>query len=234
MRNTILALGGAVIVVALGFTTDALIPVMASNAQADSFHAKPGAWEMTFTTTTAGSLVPADVLAKMPPEQRAKFEQAMKARSAKPTTHVSKECLTQEDLDQNRMIKDDDDDEGSQCTTKVASKSPSKLVFEKSCASPRPSTAQAKFTLKSKAAGSAPTAQRSTLTIKLSTLPVQICPRELWNERCRKSFSQGNADWLKGSPPLHRSRSTKRTGCHLPCRGRSKGVRNHCSQCAFV
>ena len=147
MRNTILALGSAVIMVAVGFTTDALIPVIASNAQADSFHAKPGAWEMTFTTATTGSLVPADVLAKMPPEQRSKFEQAMKARSAQPTTHVSKECFSQEDLDQNRMIKDDED-EGNQCTTRVALKSPSKLVLEKSCASPRPSTAQAVFEAK--------------------------------------------------------------------------------------
>ena len=84
---------------------------MATSAGAESFNAKPGAWELNFTTLTTGMLIPPDVLAKMPPEQRAKIEQSMQARSGKPRTHASKTCVTQEDLDQNRIIKKEEEKE---------------------------------------------------------------------------------------------------------------------------
>ena len=93
---------------------------------------------------TSGSLIPPDLLAKMPPEQRAKFEQSMQARSGKPMTHMSKTCVTQEDLDQNRIIKEEEEEkaDGLQCASKVISKSSSKLVIERTCPAPRASTAK--------------------------------------------------------------------------------------------
>lgn len=97
---------------------------------------------MSLTTLTSGSLIPPDLLAKMPPEQRAKIEQSMQARSGKPMTHASEECVTQEDLDQDRMIKEENEKNGPQCMTKVISKSSSKLVIERTCPAPRASTSQ--------------------------------------------------------------------------------------------
>jgi hypothetical protein len=65
---------------------------------------------MSITTLTSGSLIPPDLLAKTPPEQRARIEQSMQPRSGKPMTHTSKECVTQEDLDQDRMLKEQQED----------------------------------------------------------------------------------------------------------------------------
>ena len=124
-------LSGAVILTVVGLIPNSFIPRMTSFALADSLNAKPGAWYISITTQTDGSLIPPDLLAKMPPEQRAKFEQSMQARSGKPMTHNSKECVTQEDLDQDRMLKEQQEDSDLQCTTRVVSKSSSKLVIER-------------------------------------------------------------------------------------------------------
>lgn len=107
------------------------------SALADSFNAKAGAWEMTTTTLTAGMPVPAEALAKMPPEQRARIEKAMQARAGRPGTHVTKSCVTKKDLDQDRVIKSDDE---GKCRKKIVSKSASKIVFEQTCAAPHAST----------------------------------------------------------------------------------------------
>jgi hypothetical protein len=97
---------------------------------ADSFNAKPGAWEITMTTLTKGMLIPAEALANMPPAQRARLEQSIQARSGKPSTHVTKSCVTKSDLDQDRMIKSDDEEN---CTKKIVSKSANKIVYEQTC-----------------------------------------------------------------------------------------------------
>jgi hypothetical protein len=136
------ALSSSVILTVVGLTPDLIIPGMTPSALADSLNVKPGTWEMSVTTLTSGLLIPPDLLAKMPPEQRAKIEQSMQARSGKPMTHTSKECVTQQDLDQNRMIKEGNEEDGPQCTTKVISKSSSKLVIERTCPAPRASTSQ--------------------------------------------------------------------------------------------
>ncbi|HSL04872.1 MAG TPA: DUF3617 domain-containing protein [Nitrospiraceae bacterium] len=133
-------LSSSVILTVVGLTPDLIITGMATPALADSFNAKPGAWEINLTTLTTGMLIPPEVLAKMPPDQRAKIEQSMQTRSGKPMTHASKECVTQDDLDQNRMIKEENEEDGPQCTTKVISKSSSKLVIERTCPAPRAST----------------------------------------------------------------------------------------------
>src|SRR5580692_4017130 len=62
---------------------------------------KTGLWEVTTTVSTSGQMpIPPDLLAKLTPEQRAKFEQQMSGRSLQPAKPiVSKHCLTQEQLD---------------------------------------------------------------------------------------------------------------------------------------
>jgi hypothetical protein len=102
-------------------------------ALAGSFNAKPGAWEITMTTLTQGSLIPPEALANMPPERRAQIEKTMQARSGKPITHVRKSCVTQEKLDEDNFIKDDDE---GQCKRKIISKSATKLEFERTCPAP--------------------------------------------------------------------------------------------------
>jgi hypothetical protein len=66
----------------------------------------------------------------MPPAQRAKLEQSMQARSGKPSTHVSKSCVTKTDLDQDSVLKSDDEEN---CKKKIVSKSASKMVYEETC-----------------------------------------------------------------------------------------------------
>lgn len=61
---------------------------------------KPGYWETTMTMSRSGAPpIPPEALAKMPAEQRAQIEQRMKASAAQgPQTHVTKSCVTKEDL----------------------------------------------------------------------------------------------------------------------------------------
>ncbi|MBU6481366.1 MAG: DUF3617 family protein [Nitrospirae bacterium] len=135
-------LGFSFLMIFLGLIPGPITQVMAPSALADSFNLKTGAWEMTHTSVMTGTLVPPEVLEKMPPERRAKLEQAMQARSGQPKTHVSKGCLTQQDLDQNRLIKEEREGEDKQCTTTIVSKSSSKLVMERKCPAPHASTSQ--------------------------------------------------------------------------------------------
>jgi Protein of unknown function (DUF3617) len=61
---------------------------------------KPGLWESTTTSTMAGQMpIPAELLSKLTPEQRAKFEARMKSNSApKTNTFTRKSCETKEKL----------------------------------------------------------------------------------------------------------------------------------------
>jgi len=61
---------------------------------------KPGLWESTTTSNTDGQMpIPADLLSKLTPEQRAKFEARMKSNSTSRTnTFTHKNCETKEKL----------------------------------------------------------------------------------------------------------------------------------------
>ena len=109
-----------------------LTMLLSTSAFAADIHAldvKPGQWETTTTGQMTGvPAIPADVLAKMTPEQRAKFESAMGARGSKPM--VSTSCRTKEKLAQAWTT-------GQQnlksCTTTVASSSSSKQEVHVDC-----------------------------------------------------------------------------------------------------
>ena len=64
---------------------------------------KTGLWEITSISIANGSLaIPPDVVAKLTPEQRAKFEAAMKMMAnGTPKSMTYKSCLTQKKLDEN-------------------------------------------------------------------------------------------------------------------------------------
>ena len=108
--------------------------------------------------------------------------------------------MTKEDLDQNRIIKGEEDEEQPECATKVLSKSPGKLVLERSCPPPRASVThmtmeaqtpetivasidmeraqdQAQFTLTSRAVGSEPAVQASRTATESSRARYPEAPR---------------------------------------------------------
>ena len=100
-----------------------------SIARAEPLNAKPGAWEMTVTTTGAGSIVPPEALSKMPPERRAMVEKMMAERGGKPNASVHKSCVKKEDLEHDRFAEGDD----SGCTRNTVSRTASKIVVATSC-----------------------------------------------------------------------------------------------------
>ena len=170
--------GSRVWIVTLGMISSFAIPFMTFPAQADSFNLKPGMWEMTVTTAASGLTVPPDVLDKMPPERRAKIEETMQARGAQPRSFTSKECVTQKDLDENRIIKDAEESEGhsARCTTKVVSKSSSKLVIERTCLAPQAST--------------------SRITMEAKTRETLIASVDMTGNRTGKVHVDMNGRWL--------------------------------------
>jgi hypothetical protein len=113
-----------------------LLPTIASAA---SLNVKTGAWEMTTTSSAAAVNIPAETLAKLPPEMRAKFAAQMKA-SQQP--HAVKSCVTQADLDQNKVL---NANEVAGCTHKIISASSSKMVVDASCPAPYESTSHSSF-----------------------------------------------------------------------------------------
>jgi hypothetical protein len=75
---------------------------------AERLNVKTGLWEITAITVTQGvPPMPAEVLSKLTPEQRAKLEGVFQSSAAKPHTHTSKECVTEEDLAQPFSANDD-------------------------------------------------------------------------------------------------------------------------------
>jgi hypothetical protein len=92
MTNNTIKLQGLVIMSAL-----ALIPMV---TLADKLDVKSGLWETTTITEISGMAMPTlppDVLAKMPPEQRAQMEAMMNRGSGNPVT--SQSCVTEKDLE---------------------------------------------------------------------------------------------------------------------------------------
>jgi hypothetical protein len=94
---------------------------------------KPGLWEVSTNPQVSGEMpIPADQLAKMTPEQRARLEAAMKAHMAKGTQpRVYKECMTPEKIARGFEI--DRHGEDSSCKRKVVSSSANELTLHDEC-----------------------------------------------------------------------------------------------------
>jgi len=71
-------------------------PVLLASGDVQPLNIKTGLWQLTMTTTVSGRPpIPPEALARMTPEQRAKFEAAMKARASHgPRTRTYKNCVT--------------------------------------------------------------------------------------------------------------------------------------------
>ncbi|HEY1242524.1 MAG TPA: hypothetical protein VGF16_18310, partial [Bryobacteraceae bacterium] len=70
---------------------------------------KTGLWESTMTNQMSGQMpIPAEALAKLTPEQRARIEQAMKARASQgPKTSTNRSCVTKEQLNKPMTFNQD-------------------------------------------------------------------------------------------------------------------------------
>src|SRR5579863_8783534 len=94
---------------------------------------KLGLWEVTVTMSHSGQPpIPADVLARLTPQQRAMMEERMKANTggdSKPI--VRKNCVTKEKMENGSNFVADDK---QMCTRKVITSTSSKLEMQFSCA----------------------------------------------------------------------------------------------------
>jgi Protein of unknown function (DUF3617) len=95
---------------------------------------KPGLWEVTNNPQVSGEMpISEDQLAKMSPEQRTRFEAAMKAGMANANKpHTYKECMTPEKIARGFDI---DKGEGKACTRKIVSSTRSDLQMHDECGS---------------------------------------------------------------------------------------------------
>jgi uncharacterized protein DUF3617 len=93
---------------------------------------KLGLWEVTTAATTGGQIpVPAEVLAKLTPGQRARIEERLKAQSSGTTkTTTRRQCLTKEQLDKGATF----GEERKSCTRTVLTSTSSRLDLRVECA----------------------------------------------------------------------------------------------------
>jgi hypothetical protein len=91
-------------------------------------NAKPGLWEVTSVTERSGMPpIPADALAKMPPDQRARIEAQFKGSGPQTTTKQS--CFTQDDVAKGLGLNKLD----QSCRQTIVSSSGSKLEIKWEC-----------------------------------------------------------------------------------------------------
>jgi hypothetical protein len=114
----------AVIVIAIALASTA--------AYSEPLDVKPGLWEIT--TTTAMSGMPPIDTRNMTPEQKARFEAAMKARQGQGSrAHVSKSCVTKERLEREPFQEKDNES----CTHTVISGTRTKWQTKLLCTKPK-------------------------------------------------------------------------------------------------
>jgi hypothetical protein len=122
------------------FKTRILLAILAggfcmSTGRADpvTLNVRPGLWEMTVSGESTGTpTIPAEALARMTPEQRAKVEAAIGAAMAsagKP--HVYKSCVTEKTL--QRGFDTGESNAQRKCTRTVVSSSASAMDGREEC-----------------------------------------------------------------------------------------------------
>ena len=108
-----------------------------SLSAADKFtmpNVKEGLWEVTLTHSGSGmgGGMPADALAKLPPEQRARVEEMMKQKgmSMNGNTTVVKSCVTREKIEKGMAFASD---QGNNCTRTVVNSTGSHFEVKFHC-----------------------------------------------------------------------------------------------------
>ena len=103
---------------------------MVSPAADPVFDVKPGLWDITNTMQMSG-MPPIPNLDKMPAEQRARIEGAMKNMAGSPQTTNVKSCVTREGIE--KAIARANSNQGNACSTKLVSSSASKVEIHVDC-----------------------------------------------------------------------------------------------------
>jgi len=103
-------------------------------AQTPALNVKLGLWETTSTTKVGGDMPGLDT-SKLPPEQRAQVEAAMKQLS-RPQTSTNKSCMTQEDLQKATFLGKD----GPNCKTTVTKNTATMIEAHRVCTGGEAST----------------------------------------------------------------------------------------------
>jgi hypothetical protein len=94
---------------------------------------KLGLWETTLTNQMdISSLIPADALAKLTPDQRARMEAAMGGRGG-PRTTIAKQCITKETL--NEAFSNASTARDLKCTRTFVTSTSTKQVVHMECTS---------------------------------------------------------------------------------------------------
>ena len=95
---------------------------------------KVGLWEVTTTATISGEIpIPAGLLEKLNPEQRARVEERIKVRSSEPPSVTTREhCLTKEELTKGVTFGGD----RKSCTRTVVTSTSNKLEMRIECLNP--------------------------------------------------------------------------------------------------
>lgn len=123
--------------------TTLILATLPFATQAETLDIKTGAWEITMKTLIEGMQIPKEAMANMPPDQRARMEAAMRARSGKVNTTTEQSCITQQDLDHGFLDKSEQE---KNCTRKVISpKRATPRIRERICTTPESSVGHAKF-----------------------------------------------------------------------------------------
>jgi hypothetical protein len=118
--------------IALCFGAAGPLPTLA--AENTPLNVKPGLWEVTSDSEHSGTPpIPAEALARMSPEQRAKLEAAMQ-QSMGPQHRVAKRCVTQADIDKG--FADMEHMGHGNCTQNVASSTSTLRAGTFSCTGP--------------------------------------------------------------------------------------------------
>jgi hypothetical protein len=105
--------------------------LLAVTSVAQPINVKTGLWETTATSQVSGMPpIPAEALARLTPDQRAKMEQAMGGGGG-PRTTTMKSCVTQEMLDKALNFGDNKD---QNCKRTLVSSSATKQEIHMECA----------------------------------------------------------------------------------------------------
>jgi Protein of unknown function (DUF3617) len=106
--------------------------LLATAAESIKLNIKPGLWEIASQAQITGAPpLSDDLLAKLPPDQRAKFEAAMQASmadAAKP--HLAKHCVTPEKIARGLDVERHDN---QSCQKKIVSNSSNEMEFSETC-----------------------------------------------------------------------------------------------------
>lgn len=110
---------------------------LAAAASPITLNLRPGLWQMTTQGQTTGSLpIPPEMLARMPPERRAKFEAAMAASQARASApRAFEQCITRKSL--QRGIEVDEKQSSNHCRPTVLSSTATVMDMSMQCGDPR-------------------------------------------------------------------------------------------------